>query len=100
MRASITLLLAASALGLAASAAADEGMWLPSQAPEIAKQLKSAGLKLDPNALANRRTAPMNAIARSAAARQASSARKASSSATTTASTARSNTTQSLRRTT
>ena len=41
MRASITLLLAASALGLAATAAADEGMWLPSQTPEIAKQLKA-----------------------------------------------------------
>lgn len=63
MRASITLLLAASALGLAATAAADEGMWLPSQTPEIAKQLKAAGLKLDPNALSNLQTAPMNAIA-------------------------------------
>jgi hypothetical protein len=48
---------------LAATAAADEGMWLPSQAPEIAKQLKAAGLKLDPIALANLQTAPMNAIA-------------------------------------
>lgn len=46
----------------AAPAAADEGMWLPSQAPEIAAQMKKAGLKLDPNALANLSAAPMNAI--------------------------------------
>lgn len=63
MRTSITLLLTASALCLAATAAADEGMWLPSQAPEIAQQLKKAGLKLDPNALSDLQAAPMNAIA-------------------------------------
>jgi len=63
LRASITLLLTASALGLAATAAADEGMWLPSQAPEIEQQLKKAGLKLDAKALANLQAAPMNAIA-------------------------------------
>lgn len=38
-------------------------MWLPSQAPEIADKLKSAGLELDPNQLANLQAAPMNAIA-------------------------------------
>lgn len=37
-------------------------MWLPAQAPEIAAQMKKAGLKLDPNALANLSAAPMNAI--------------------------------------
>jgi hypothetical protein len=63
VRASITLLLAASAIGFAATAAADEGMWLPSQAPDIAQQLKAAGLKLDPKSLANLQAAPMNAIA-------------------------------------
>jgi hypothetical protein len=48
---------------LAATAAADEGMWLPSQAPEIAAQLKAAGIKIDPNTLADLQSAPMNAIA-------------------------------------
>ena len=62
MRASIALVLTAS-LAMAANAAADEGMWLPAQAPEIAAQLKKAGLKLDPNALTNLQAAPMNAIA-------------------------------------
>lgn len=51
------------ALLVAAPATADEGMWLPSQAPEIAAQMKKAGLKLDPAALSNLSTAPMNAIA-------------------------------------
>ena len=50
------------ALSAAAPAAADEGMWLPAQAPEIAAQMKKAGLKLDPNALADLSKAPMNAI--------------------------------------
>lgn len=63
VRATITLLLAASTLTIVAAASADEGMWLPSQAPEIAEQMKKAGLKLDPKALANLQTAPMNAIA-------------------------------------
>lgn len=51
------------ALGSAAPAAADEGMWLPSQAGEIAAQMKAAGAKLDPTALSNLQAAPMNAIA-------------------------------------
>jgi len=55
--------LLASALLLAAPATAEEGMWLPSQAPQLAKQLKAAGLKLPPAALANMNAAPMNAIA-------------------------------------
>jgi len=37
-------------------------MWLPSQAPEIAAQMKKAGLKVDPKALSNLSAAPMNAI--------------------------------------
>jgi hypothetical protein len=51
------------ALGSAVPATADEGMWLPSQAGEIAAQMKAAGAKLDPTALSNLQAAPMNAIA-------------------------------------
>lgn len=47
----------------AVPAHADEGMWLPSQAPAIAPQLEKAGLELDPRTLADLQKAPMNAIA-------------------------------------
>lgn len=46
-----------------APALAGEGMWLPRQAPELAKTLKDAGLAIDPAALSNLQAAPMNAIA-------------------------------------
>ncbi|QYF95516.1 S46 family peptidase [Massilia sp. PAMC28688] len=45
-----------------ASAYADEGMWMPQQLPQIAKQLKAAGLKLDPATLTKLTEFPMNAI--------------------------------------
>ncbi|WP_426103845.1 S46 family peptidase [Massilia sp. TSP1-1-2] len=45
-----------------ASAHADEGMWMPQQLPQIAKQLKAAGLKLDPATLTKLTEFPMNAI--------------------------------------
>lgn len=61
MKLRVKALLAASLLA-STPALADEGMWLPSQAPEIAAQMKAAGLKLDPKALANLSAAPMNAI--------------------------------------
>ncbi len=58
------LLLAATALTLiSAPALADEGMWLPSQTPKIADQLRRAGLKLDPATLGNLQTPPLTAIA-------------------------------------
>ena len=42
------------ALTLAAGMAhADEGMWMPSQLPQLAKQLKAAGFKGDPRGLAD-----------------------------------------------
>ncbi|MGB9991659.1 S46 family peptidase [Massilia sp. SM-13] len=48
---------------LSASAAyADEGMWMPQQLPQIAKQLKAAGLKLDPNSLTKLTEFPAGAI--------------------------------------
>jgi len=66
MKNSLKLLLAAvSSLGLCAistSAIADEGMWQPHQLPSIAKQLKAAGLELDPNDLTELTEFPMGAI--------------------------------------
>jgi hypothetical protein len=46
----------------AATAQADEGMWMPSQLPDIATQLKAAGFKGDPKELADLTRAPMNAV--------------------------------------
>ena len=45
-----------------ASAYADEGMWMPQQLPQVAKQLKAAGLKLDPSTLTKLTEFPMSAI--------------------------------------
>ncbi|HEX8401736.1 MAG TPA: S46 family peptidase [Allosphingosinicella sp.] len=50
-------------LSLAAPAVAEEGMWLPRQTPGIAKELRAAGLQLDPATLGNLKAAPWNAIA-------------------------------------
>lgn len=41
---------------------ADEGMWMPQQLPQVAKQLKAAGLKLDPASLTKLTEFPMGAI--------------------------------------
>ncbi|WEF31679.1 S46 family peptidase [Pseudoduganella chitinolytica] len=46
----------------ATSAHADEGMWMPQQLPQIAKQLKAAGLKLDPATLTKLTEFPAGAI--------------------------------------
>ena len=43
-------------------AAADEGMWLPSQLPEIAKAMRAAGYQGDPATLADLTRHPMNAV--------------------------------------
>ncbi len=45
-----------------ANAQADEGMWMPSQLPEIAAQLRAAGFKGDPSGLAELAKPPMNAV--------------------------------------
>ena len=45
-----------------ANARADEGMWMPSQLPEIAAQLRAAGFKGDPAGLAELAKPPMNAV--------------------------------------
>ncbi|UNK49214.1 S46 family peptidase [Lysobacter sp. S4-A87] len=55
---SISLLLV---LG-AGAAHADEGMWMPSQLPDIARQLKAAGFKGKPGDLAELARPPMNAV--------------------------------------
>ena len=47
---------------LSSFAHADEGMWMPQQLPQVAKQLKAAGLKLDPATLTKLTEFPMNAI--------------------------------------
>ncbi|MBO9718120.1 MAG: S46 family peptidase [Pseudoxanthomonas sp.] len=55
---------AACLAGLAAQAQADEGMWMPSQLPQIAAQLRAAGFTGDPAALADLTAAPLNAVVR------------------------------------
>ncbi|MET0618115.1 MAG: S46 family peptidase [Luteibacter sp.] len=52
------------AMALALDAKADEGMWLPSQLPSIAKNLKDAGFRGDPKDLADLTRAPLNAVVR------------------------------------
>ncbi len=47
---------------LSTAAHADEGMWMPQQLPQVAKQLKAAGLKLDPAALTKLTEFPAGAI--------------------------------------
>jgi len=54
-----SLLMLALASGFAI---ADEGMWMPQQLPEIATQLKAAGLELDPANLTKLTEFPMAAI--------------------------------------
>ncbi|HVT02994.1 MAG TPA: S46 family peptidase, partial [Thermoanaerobaculia bacterium] len=41
---------------------ADEGMWMPQQVPQIAGELKKAGLQIDPARLADLTGDPMGAI--------------------------------------
>lgn len=53
---------AAATASLAPLVHADEGMWVPQQLPEIAGPLKKAGLKLDPQQLANLTGDPMGAV--------------------------------------
>ncbi|GGC89190.1 S46 family peptidase [Undibacterium terreum] len=57
MKKSLLLLTALSNIAFA-----NEGMWMPQQLPEIATQLKAAGLKLDPATLTKLTEFPMGAI--------------------------------------
>ncbi len=57
------LILAALPLALALGhARANEGMWMPQQLPAVAKDLKAAGLGMDPARLAKLTEFPMNAV--------------------------------------
>ncbi len=59
----IRLLAAAVAAVTVASAAhADEGMWRPSQMPQLAAQLKARGLQMDPADLSNLAGKPLDAV--------------------------------------
>ncbi|HEU4774266.1 MAG TPA: S46 family peptidase [Lysobacter sp.] len=58
----LRIALLASAAGLAFGAKADEGMWMPSQLPQIAEQLAAAGYQGDPAALADLTRPPMSAV--------------------------------------
>ena len=44
------------------AAQADEGMWMPQQLPQVAQQLKAAGLELDPASLTKLTEFPMGAV--------------------------------------
>ena len=59
----LLILASTAALLLPMPATGAEGMWLPSQAPALAKQLRAAGLKIAPERLADLSAAPMSAIA-------------------------------------
>lgn len=65
MRSIATARLMGVALGVLAFggvARADEGMWLPGQAQDIAADLRKAGLRIDPATLADLQSAPLSAI--------------------------------------
>jgi hypothetical protein len=47
---------------LSAPALANEGMWMPQQMPQLAKELKDAGLEIDPARLAQLTEFPLGAI--------------------------------------
>lgn len=51
-------------VALALPAHADEGMWMPSQLPQLAKPLRDAGFKGAPQALADVTAAPLSAVVR------------------------------------
>ncbi|HEY4091405.1 MAG TPA: S46 family peptidase [Luteibacter sp.] len=51
-------------MALALEAKADEGMWMPSQLPSIAKNLKAAGFRGEAADLADLTKAPLNAVVR------------------------------------
>lgn len=59
-QASFSLL--AVALAAATAAHANEGMWMPKQLPQIAKDLKAGGLAMDPNKLKELTEFPMGAV--------------------------------------
>ncbi|MEJ1097731.1 MULTISPECIES: S46 family peptidase [unclassified Pseudoxanthomonas] len=59
-----SLSLLALSVAFALPAHADEGMWMPSQLPELAKPLRSAGFEGDPASLADVTQPPLSAVVR------------------------------------
>jgi len=57
-----TILALAFVLPLCGTVRSAEGMWQPKQLPELAKELKAAGLQLDPSTLTDLTEHPMNAV--------------------------------------
>ncbi|MEA2572481.1 MAG: hypothetical protein QOI24_4482 [Acidobacteriota bacterium] len=55
-------LFTATMLCIAATAFAGEGMWMPQQVPQLASELQKAGMKIDPNRLADLTGDPMGAV--------------------------------------
>ena len=62
MRPSLLAATLAAAVLLPASATADEGMWLPSQLPEIEQAMRGSGFQGDPNDLSDLSNPPMSAV--------------------------------------
>lgn len=58
----IARLTACATIALGSPVAAREGMWMPSQAPEIGNAMRGDGLQLDPAQLGRLDKAPLNAI--------------------------------------
>jgi len=52
------------ALSLPVAAHADEGMWMPSQLPELSAAMRKAGFRGDPRALADLTAPPLSAVVR------------------------------------
>ena len=64
MRRRLTTTALALGIALALPVHADEGMWMPSQLPQLAKPLRHAGFKGDPKTLADVTAAPLSAVVR------------------------------------
>jgi hypothetical protein len=64
MRRRISTTTLALGVAFALPAHADEGMWMPSQLPQLAKPLRDAGFKGDPKTLADVTAAPLSAVVR------------------------------------
>ncbi|WP_411833339.1 S46 family peptidase [Pseudoxanthomonas mexicana] len=60
----LSLLSLGIALSLPAAALADEGMWMPSQLPDLSAALRQAGYRADPRALADVTAPPLSAVVR------------------------------------
>ncbi len=64
MRCRISATTLALGIALTLPAHADEGMWMPSQLPQLAKPLRAAGFKGNPKTLADVTAAPLSAVVR------------------------------------